>query len=820
MVLRKFAAIFVASVFFSAAHAQVPIAGPFQVRNSLSEGNAAQIRLNLGLPSATVYFPAACDTTTDNGPGLRALIATAQSSTVQGTTIDVPNCVMAVGGDVNGNALPIAGSNIGIRGAVGGGGLITQTTAASDYLGSNSGSVLVALASVTNAMVIFDPAAGTDGIKGGGLKNITLAGMNLAPYGLIVNSMKGGEFRHVTVEKATTTGVTFGASANSLLNPNSGQNQLNAVNDLNILEGWAANTLATGLVWTGGTGTDVSEMNWASIYISHQAGVGFDCVKADSNIITGMNIYARGATGSIGYHMLLRSSLTAPACRSNTFGIMTSVVAGSTDPGVYVQGHATYNNGGNFKNAINYNTSQFPNPLTNPVIMEPTDHEYPPAYFTLDSGITNVNPGTSDDLMNNTTFWSDSRSNNTASTPCSSGSYVFDEWRFVGTLFCDLTFQIKNAPPTVPGVAWHVGQFSVAAQSVPASTDYVSLCNRVAGQNIVSTGFGNSGQGAAKSLVLSFWDYEAVAGPYSAYLGNTDLSRTLVVNWTITTANTWTYVSVVVPGDTTGNWLKGIGTIGIQFCKDLGSGSNFQTATPNVWLAGNFHSSASSIALISQPVGTVSLLSNVRLYAGSADIPFIQKQNSVEVTAGLRNYYKSFAAGTLVMSGVQTNGTIGMVCTVPEPAANADLFHTLTLPQEMETIPTFTFYNPVNAVSGSWRVVPSGGAWQPLTAYVTSTPVLVVTNNNNLYALDVGGTSGTVISGGPSGTSTTPGSIMDGTATWHYLGPAYITPVQDPLSTMPGGYSTAGRRSLLIKFSGAIPQLALICGQFTAGGGV
>lgn len=795
------------------ATSQVPPAGAFMKRFQLSDADPNVVRRNLNLPSGSVYFPAVCDNTTDNGPGLRALIALYPNN-----YIDIPGCAFGIGGDENGNGIKITTSNTTIRGVTRNG-LATQTFAASDYLTGNQGSVMFALPSLTNTFVTFDPAAGTDGIKGGGIINVVIAAMNRAAVGLIAYSAKGLELLGVIVEKANTTGAIFGASSNSLLNPNSGQTQFIEVEQLSILEGWAANPNATGLILTGGTGTDVSLMNWGQIYISHRAGIGLDCIKADSNNINSLIVYGNGTTGNIGYHLMLRSSMTAPACRYNEISIMTSVTPGSVDPGSYAQGNATANSGGNYYNMLHLNQSQANNALSIPLTMEQTNQEYPAAYFITYAGVTNISNGNSANMFPNGDYLSDARSANTSSTPLTLNGFVFDEVRAIGNITTGAaSFQIKQVSVSLPGVAARAATSTVILQTLPAPGDYINLCNRVEGADTAALGWGNSKEGAPKNIIYSFWDY-GLAGTYAVYFGNADLTRTLVKTWVLPVSNTWTYITLSIPGDSTGNWLKASGTIGIQVCRDLGAGSTFQTPNLGVWQTGNFHTTSSATQFINQAVGTIHMDTNGRLYPGLTDIPYIAESVALKNNKLRRNYFNTFLRNVLPTNGVQLNSTIGVICTLPEVSTGQDIYYLETFPVEMALTPNIVFYNPWSATPGSWRLIPTGGSWTLSTVYSIGTIPFAVQNNNNIYILDTAGTSAAT-GGGPSGTTTTANSIVDGSSKWHYLMPAYGIPVLDPLSLIPGGLATASRNSILFKFTGATPQGAMYCGHLSAGGGV
>lgn len=186
----------------------------------------------------------------------------------------------------------------------------------------------------------------------------------------------------------------------------------------------------------------------------------------------------------------------------------------------------------------------------------------------------------------------DQRNNGASVTPANN-TYTLDRWKNYQTTASKYSVQ-RNAgsvtPPT--GFTNYLGITSLSAYSV-LSSDYYTLQQVIEGFNIADLGWGTAN---AATVTLSFLVRSSLTGTFGGSVFNSAGNRSYPFSYTISAANTWTSVSVTIPGDTTGTWATD-NTAGIQVCFGLGSGSTF-TSTAGAWAAG----------LFTQPTGTVSVV--------------------------------------------------------------------------------------------------------------------------------------------------------------------------------------------------------------------
>ena len=89
----------------------------------------------------------------------------------------------------------------------------------SGYTGANQlgATVLAWTGASGSTMVTFEPSNGSaNGLKGGGINGIVLAGYGVAGTGLKLRSMRGGLFPSLTVENVTSAGIDMNVTSNTL----------------------------------------------------------------------------------------------------------------------------------------------------------------------------------------------------------------------------------------------------------------------------------------------------------------------------------------------------------------------------------------------------------------------------------------------------------------------------------------------------------------------------------------------------------------------------------------------------------------------------
>lgn len=234
----------------------------------------------------------------------------------------------------------------------------------------------------------------------------------------------------------------------------------------------------------------------------------------------------------------------------------------------------------------------------------------------------------------NGSFRVDQWRGNAAFTP-TSGSYVGDRWVCYATQASKFTTRLMG-PAT--GSTWSANVNSViqivsASAYTPVAADYFVLQQRVEACNAADLQWGLSN---AAPATLSFLAFSSLAGVYSGDIHNAAGARAYPFTYTLA-ANTWTYVTVTIPGDVAGTWLGAVnGTyLIVNFC--LGAGATYK-GPAGAWAATQYFGATGSVDLVATN-GATMYLGNVQLEIGGQATPFDSRSYGEELLLCQRYFY-------------------------------------------------------------------------------------------------------------------------------------------------------------------------------------
>ena len=243
----------------------------------------------------------------------------------------------------------------------------------------------------------------------------------------------------------------------------------------------------------------------------------------------------------------------------------------------------------------------------------------------------------------------DQRNAGASTTPTGDGTYNLDRWGAGMSAASKFSVQ-QNAgsvtPPT--GFSNYLGITSLAATSLGA-TDYYLVYQKIEGFNTADLAWGTA---SAKTVTLSFWVYSSLTGSFGGSLSNSAQNRNYPFSYTVSSANTWTQVSVTIAGDTTGTWIGATNGTGMLVRFSLGVGSTY-SGTANAWTGSSF---------IFQPTGSVSVvgtngatwyITGVQLEVGSQATSFDFRSYGQELLLCMRYYWKNLSGSALASLGGQ-----------------------------------------------------------------------------------------------------------------------------------------------------------------------
>jgi hypothetical protein len=232
--------------------------------------------------------------------------------------------------------------------------------------------------------------------------------------------------------------------------------------------------------------------------------------------------------------------------------------------------------------------------------------------------------------------------------PAVNATYYLDRW-VVGQLVSG-KFKIgQNAGAVTPpaGFTNYLGCTSISSYSVGAG-DYLGVIQKIEGFNTADLGWGTAN---ASTVTLSFWVRSSLTGTFSGSILNSASSRSYIFSYSIPSANTWTYVSATIPGDTSGTWLTTNGT-GIEVYFNLGSGSGYN-APAGFWNGLGYRGVTGGVSVVGTNNATW-YVTGVQLEKGSVATSFDYLPYGTELALCQRYTYRFLGTGvqtSLVGSG-------------------------------------------------------------------------------------------------------------------------------------------------------------------------
>jgi hypothetical protein len=232
-------------------------------------------------------------------------------------------------------------------------------------------------------------------------------------------------------------------------------------------------------------------------------------------------------------------------------------------------------------------------------------------------------------------------------------SYTIDRWSYYGSQASKATWQ-QNAGSIAPPVGFskYLGATSSSAYSVTA-TDQFLFNHRVEGFNFSDMNWGTA---AAADVTLSFRVYSSLTGTFGGAFQNATANRCYPFLYSIPTANTWTTITVVVAGDTTGTWVGGTNGVGFVVSFSLGTGATYSAAAGS-WTGSSFITSATGATSVVGTSGATFFLTGVQLEKGSTATSFDYRDYGRELIMCQRYYQSTDKSGNVGFFGMPyTNG--------------------------------------------------------------------------------------------------------------------------------------------------------------------
>jgi hypothetical protein len=278
----------------------------------------------------------------------------------------------------------------------------------------------------------------------------------------------------------------------------------------------------------------------------------------------------------------------------------------------------------------------------------------------------------------------------------------FNVWpvdRFTGAALTDggITGEQSTDAPT--GFSNSIKCTVTSADTSLSSTQYARIYLQNEGLNVSDFAWGTTN---ASPVTLSFWTKSSVVGIYGGTFQNSVRDRSFAFNYTINTANTWEYKTIIIAGDTTGTWLKDNST-GIRIAWGLAAGSTYQQSNVGVWESTGVKFAPSNALNLLATNGATFYITGVQLEKGSIATGFDYRPTSTELALCQRYCH-------VIRQGSSSTAGIGIGVWSGTASTSGSAYVLTFLPTTMRVIPSITY----SSVS-DFQCVREALSWETVT---------------------------------------------------------------------------------------------------------
>jgi hypothetical protein len=233
-----------------------------------------------------------------------------------------------------------------------------------------------------------------------------------------------------------------------------------------------------------------------------------------------------------------------------------------------------------------------------------------------------------------------------------------DRWQYQASQASKFTVQQNAGSVTPPsGFTNYLGA-TVASAVTVGTTDYFQLLQPIEGFNTADLDFGKS---TAKTVTLSFWVRSSLTGTFGGALRNSAGNYCYPFSYSISSANTWTQISITITGPTSGTWIGATNGTGLVVNFSLGMGSTY-SGTAGSWAASDYSSATSAVSVVGTS-GATFYITGVQLEKGSTATSFDYRPYGTELQLCQRYYQK--LAGFTCVGGSATDIALSIPFTLP-----------------------------------------------------------------------------------------------------------------------------------------------------------
>ena len=241
------------------------------------------------------------------------------------------------------------------------------------------------------------------------------------------------------------------------------------------------------------------------------------------------------------------------------------------------------------------------------------------------------------------------------SSATSSGYYACDRWDTNINGLGTWTISQSTDVPSGQGFANSMKWDCTTADASPSATDNLIIQQHIEGQNLQLLKKGTS---SAEAVTYSFWIKSNKTGTYTVQLRDSDNSRHICKQFTISSADTWEKKILSFAGDTTGAFDDD-NAKSLQIDIYLGAGSNFTSGTlASSWSSYTQANTCPSNVNLADSTSNELYLTGVQLEVGEFDstsIPSFPFESFSNNLSKCMRYFQNFRTQAAMIGSC--NGT-------------------------------------------------------------------------------------------------------------------------------------------------------------------
>ena len=244
----------------------------------------------------------------------------------------------------------------------------------------------------------------------------------------------------------------------------------------------------------------------------------------------------------------------------------------------------------------------------------------------------------------------DQRNAGSSVTP-TAAAYTVDRWQ--ATCAQSSKYSVQRVTDGPAGFTNSLKMTSLSAYTVLTDETF-TMRQIIEGYNIADLAYGTAD---AKPVIISFWVKSSLTGNFSIVLGNGNIGRTYGNMYTINSANTWEYKSVIVPGDTAAAFPVD-NSQGLYLIFGLGVHSS-RSGTAGSWQASFNYGVTGANSLVGTNGATLQI-TGVQMEIGTVPTAFELRSYSKELMMCQRYCFQPKpVSGVSMFPSVSENGNAG-----------------------------------------------------------------------------------------------------------------------------------------------------------------